>query len=70
MKRNASFVVNALNHPAHWAFRKWKYQEADAKEKLKEVTKTELIDKIIQDEMAIGSSKSKIQRMEDAIENL
>jgi hypothetical protein len=45
-----------LNHPAAWAFRKWKYQEADAKEKLKQISKNELIDKIIQDEMAIGST--------------
>ena len=59
-----------MNHPAAWAFRKWKYQEADAKEKLKQISKNELIDKIIQDEMAIGSTQSKINRMDEAIENL
>jgi hypothetical protein len=45
-----------MNHPLFWAFRKWKMQEIDAKEKLKNVSKRELIEKIISDEMAIGSA--------------
>jgi tRNA(His) 5'-end guanylyltransferase len=47
VRRNATFVVNALNHPAYWAFRRWKYQEADAQDKLKSISKSELIEKII-----------------------
>lgn len=56
MKQWAQFTVNALNHPLFWAFRKWKMQEENAKERLKAVPKKDLIDKIISDEMAIGSA--------------
>jgi len=44
--------------------------EEIAKEKLKTVSKKELIDKIIQDELAIGSAKSRLDRMDENIENL
>ena len=45
-----------MNHPLHWAFRKWKLAEEDAREKLKGVLKKDLINKIIDDELAIGSA--------------
>lgn len=44
--------------------------EEDAKSRLKDVSKKQLIDKIIQDELAIGSAKSRLERMDDSIENL
>jgi hypothetical protein len=34
------------------------------------VTKKELIEKIIQDEHAIGAAQSRLERMDDNIENL
>ena len=70
MRRQAAFVVNCLNHPLTLAFRRWKLSDAIAREKLKDVSKGDLINKIIADEMAIGSAQSKIDRMDDAIENL
>lgn len=46
----------ALNHPLFWSFRKWKHSQTDGRGKLKDMTKTDLIDKIITDELAIGSA--------------
>ena len=66
----AQFTVNALNHPLAWFFRKWKMQEHYDKQRLKSVTKKELVDKIISDELAIGSAQSKLQNMDENIENL
>lgn len=62
--------MNSLNHPLHWYFRKWKLSEEIAKDKLKDVPKKDLIEKIIQDELAIGSAQSRLDRMDEAIENL
>ena len=62
--------MNALNHPLFWTFRKWKHGDSFGKEKLKEVPKSELIEKIITDELAIGSAQSRIARMNDAIDHL
>lgn len=70
MKQWSQYTINAINHPLFWGFRKWKLQEEVAKEKLKNVTKKELIDKIIQDELAIGSAKSRLDQMDENIENL
>lgn len=56
MKQWAQYTVNALNHPLFWAFRKWKMSEEEALKKLQQVSKKELIDKIIADELAIGSA--------------
>ena len=69
-RQKAGLVLNALRNPLFWFFRRWKYQEAVAREKLKDMTKTELIDKIIEDEMAIGSAQSKLSRMDDSIDHL
>lgn len=66
----AQYTTNALNHPLHWFFRKWKMQEHYDKQRLKNVTKKELVDKIIADELAIGSAQSRIERMDENIENL
>jgi hypothetical protein len=70
MKQWSQFTVNAMNHPLHWAFRKWKLQDEISKDKLKDVSKKDLIEKIINDEMAIGSAMSRVERMDEAIENL
>lgn len=59
-----------MNHPLHWAFRKWKLGEEDAREKLRTVLKKDLIKKIIDDEMAIGSAQNRLERMDETIENL
>lgn len=67
-KRQAAFVVNALRHPLFWSFRKWRNQEEIARNKLKDITKKQLIDKIIQDELAIGSAVSRLGRMDEAID--
>ena len=69
-RRQAAFIVNGLNHPLFWAFRKWKWQDEIARQKLKDMSKKELIDKIIADEMAIGSGQSRLARMEEAIDHL
>jgi len=66
----AAYVVNAMNHPLFWAFRKWRDSEEIAKSKLKSLTKKELVDKIVTDEMAIGAAKSRLTRMDEAIDNL
>jgi hypothetical protein len=63
-------TINSLNHPLHWYFRRWKLGEEIAKEKLKQVPKKDIIEKIIQDELAIGSAKSRLERMDEALENL
>lgn len=59
-----------MNHPLFWAFRKWKMGEEVAKDRLKDIPKKDLINKIINDEMAIGSAQSRLERMDEAIENL
>jgi hypothetical protein len=69
-KDRAMFVRNALNNPLFWAFRKWKDHDKHAAKKLKHLTKQDLIEKIITDEMAIGSAKSRLSRMDEAIDHL
>lgn len=59
-----------MNHPLHWAFRRWKHSEDDARQRLKRVLKKDLIKKIIDDEMAIGSAQYRLERMDETIENL
>ena len=54
-----------MNHPLHWAFRKWKLSEEDAREKLKTVLKKDLVKKIIDDELAIGSAQQRLERMDE-----
>ena len=69
-KDRCRFVRNAMNHPAYWMFRKWKDQDKHASKRLKHLTKQDLIEKIITDEMAIGSAKSRLQRMDEAVDHL
>ena len=45
-------------------------QDHDARRKLKGVLKKDLVQKIIRDDMAIGSANSRLVRMDEAIENL
>lgn len=63
-------TINALNHPLHWYFRRWKLGEVIAKDKLKDIPKKDLVEKIIQDELAIGAAQSRLERMDEALENL
>jgi DNA-binding transcriptional MerR regulator len=70
VKQWSRYTLNALNHPLHWFFRRWKLQDEDAKHQLKQVLKKDLIKKIIGDELAIGSAQHRLQRMDETIENL
>lgn len=69
-KENARFVLNCLNHPLTIYFKKWKFDKADSEKVLDTLSKKQLIDKIVADENLIGSSKSRIQRMDQAIDHL
>ena len=69
-RKQMAFCINSMNHPLSRAFRKWKFQEAYARDKLKHLSKTDMVDKIVSDEMAIGSAESRMTRMDDAIEHL
>jgi len=70
VKENARFILNCLNHPLTIYFKKWKFEKADAERVLDKLSKKQLIDKIVADENLIGSSKSRIQRMDQAIDHL
>ena len=70
LKLRAIQVFNWMNHPLALAFRKWKYDMADTEEKLKGLSKQQIIDKIIADENLIGSTKSRLARMGDSINML
>ena len=59
-----------MNHPLSVYFRKWKYDMSDADNKLKGLSKQELIDKIIADENLIGSTESRLDRMGNSIDTL
>jgi len=59
-----------MNHPLFWSFRRWKYGDQIDKEQLKDMHKKDLVEKIISDELAIGSAQSRIERMDEAIEHL
>jgi hypothetical protein len=69
-KDRCAFVKNAMNNPMYWFFRKWKDHDKNAAKRLKHLTKQDLIDKIVTDEMAIGSAKSRLSRMDEAIDHL
>ena len=69
-KEKARYVLNCLNHPLTIYFRKWKFDKADSEKVLDKLSKKQLIDKIVADENLIGSSKSRIQRMDQAIDHL
>jgi hypothetical protein len=51
-------------------FKRWKFEKADSEKVLDQLSKKQLIDKIVADENLIGSSKSRIQRMDQAIDHL
>ena len=70
VKENARNILNWMNHPLTIYFKKWKYEKSDAKKVLRKLSKRQIIDKIVADENLIGSSKSRIQRMDQAIEHL
>ena len=69
-KARAMQAINWMNHPLSVYFRKWKYDQADAENKLKGLSKQELIDKIIADENLIGSTESRLDRMGNSIDTL
>jgi hypothetical protein len=70
VKRVALYVINQLRHPLAGWFQRWKYDAADSQKQMMHYTKAELMDKIIADENLIGSTESRLQRMDEAIENL
>lgn len=53
------FVQNGLKNPLFFYFRKWKYSDEQGLNQLKDLSKNELVDKIITDELAIGSAESR-----------
>jgi regulator of replication initiation timing len=59
-----------MNHPLTIYFKRWKYEKADSEKVLARLSKKQLIDKVVADENLIGSSKSRIQRMDQAIDHL
>ena len=70
VKEAARYILNCLNHPLAVYFKKWKFEKADSEKVLNRLSKKQLIDKIVADENLIGSSKSRIQRMDQAIDHL
>ena len=70
IKLRAKQILNWMRHPLSYYFRKWKYDMADSEDKLKGLSKQQLIDKIIADENLIGSTKSRLARMGDSIDML
>jgi hypothetical protein len=64
VKENARNILNWMNHPLTIYFKKWKYEKSDAEKVLRKLSKRQIIDKIVADENLIGSSKSRIQRMD------
>jgi len=70
IRQRMRYCLNNLRHPLHGYFNKWKYDLHDAKKKYDGVKKEDLIEKILADEQIIGSTESKLGRMDDAIENL
>lgn len=70
IRQRMRYCLNNLRHPLHGYFNKWKYDLHDAKKKYDDVKKEDLIEKILADEQIIGSTESKLGRMDDAIENL
>lgn len=70
IRARLQYCVNSMKNPLHGSFMRWKYGMQDAKKKYDHVAKQELIDKILADEQIIGSTESKLGRMDDAIENL
>lgn len=69
-KARALQAINWMNHPLAVYFRKWKYDQSDAENKLRGLSKQELIDKIIADENLIGSTESRLDRMGNSIDTL
>jgi len=59
-----------MHHPLAHAFRKWKYDMADSQKKLLDLSKGQLVEKIIADENLIGATESKLARMDDATDHL
>lgn len=49
-----------MHNPLHIYFQRWKFELADNKKKLEDLSKQELIDKIIADENLIGATEAKL----------
>ena len=69
-RETARYAINLMNHPLTIYFKRWKYEKADSEKVLARLSKKQLIDKVVADENLIGSSKSRIQRMDQAIDHL
>lgn len=59
-----------MRHPCAAKFYRWKYENVDAQHKLRELSKQQIIDKIIADENLIGATEARLTRMDDAIDHL
>lgn len=70
IRRTCQFVINHLKHPLAGWFLRWKYDAADSQKQMMGLTKQQLVDKIIADENLIGSTESRLQRMDEAIDQL
>jgi hypothetical protein len=46
----AKFVTQTMNKPLYWYFKRWKHDHEDKRKPLKEMTKNELIEKILRDQ--------------------
>lgn len=70
VKEKVRYVLNSIHHPLHKAFQRWKYDMHDAQRKLFDLSKQQLVEKIIADENMIGATESRLQRMDNAIDLL
>ena len=71
VKWAAKMILNRLYRPRlTTSFYRWKYDMADKQKKLLDLSKGQLIEKIIADENLIGATKSRLNRLDDAIDHL
>lgn len=68
VRRTCQFVLNHLKHPLAGWFQRWKFDAADSQKQMLHLTKQQLVDKIVADENLIGSTESRLQRMDEAID--
>jgi hypothetical protein len=56
VREAARFVLNSMHHPLMGWFNRWKFNGADAQKQMSEMSKSQIINKIIADENLIGST--------------
>ncbi len=70
IRRTCQYVFNHLKHPLAGWFQRWKYDAYDSQKQMMTLTKQQLVDKIVADENLIGSTESRLQRMDEMIDQL